>query len=123
MRYRHTPEMGEISGFGGGYEETCQNMLETGVGWLMDNPDKREKIKVYVHPGVYGVVGLREEGNDDPDPTAAEELSDFIESVTEDCTGAMHQAVMTRLNWIAVHGWEKYVRALESRGSESEENE
>ena len=29
--YRHTEDMGEISGFGGGYEKLCQDMLNAGV--------------------------------------------------------------------------------------------
>ena len=33
-KYAFTPEMREISGFGGDYEQTCRNMLAAGLRWL-----------------------------------------------------------------------------------------
>jgi hypothetical protein len=32
--------MGQISGFGGGYEAACQDMLNAGVNWLVANAEK-----------------------------------------------------------------------------------
>ena len=39
MPYSFTPDMREISGFGGGYEQTCRNMLIAAVEWLDAHPD------------------------------------------------------------------------------------
>lgn len=99
--FKHTKEMGEISGFGGGYEEACQTMLDRGVRWLLLNPNKKPAIKEYTN--LYGV--LADENSD------AEELSKVI---TEglDVTGAMHQTVMTRLMFICDNGWNRYCEEL-----------
>ena len=101
--YRHTPEMGEISGFGGDYEETCQRMLSAGVQWLAP---REATITVREYEGVTGIVKL--EGND------TEELSRVVIAAGEGCSGAQHHAVMSRLAWIARYGWVAYVEALET---------
>lgn len=101
IEYIHTPDMGEISGFGGGYEDTCQTMLHKGVTWLMEN--KEADIKAKTFEGVYGILV--------PDSEATKALSDHI-TKDMDCTGAMHQAVMSRLIYIAANGWDKYVEAV-----------
>ena len=36
VQYKHTDDMGEISGFGGGYEDVCQQMLHNGVKFLSE---------------------------------------------------------------------------------------
>lgn len=101
-RYRHTPDMGEISGFNGDYEECCQRMLEAGMKWLNEhgNADLRAK-------GLKDVYGLLM-----PDTPETEELSEAITGAVEDCTGAMHHAVMSRLMFIAKNGWDKYCEEL-----------
>jgi hypothetical protein len=123
QRFRHTPDMGEISGFGAGYEECCQDMLEAGVKWL----DRKKQagtapgIEGHSYKGVYGVMV--------PDSADAKELSDVIcKAATRDgqnpergATGAMHQAVMARLFFIDKNGWDKYraeLRAHEASGGD-----
>lgn len=46
--FKHTDDMGEISGFGGGYEAACQNMLSAGVKWLNEhqNADRAENDRL-----------------------------------------------------------------------------
>ena len=102
MKYRHTPEMGEISGFGGGYEEGCQDMLEAGCEWLAEHKDA--DLKMHTYQDIYGIL--------EPDSDDAKELSRVVGNACGECTGAMHQAVMTRLHYIAGNGWDKYAAEL-----------
>lgn len=96
--YRHTPEMGQISGFGGGYEVVCQNMLEAGVNWIVAH--RGADIVVQTASGVFGVS--------DPVSDDAKALSEVVLAAVDHCTGGMHHAVMSRLTYIANNGWEKY---------------
>lgn len=101
--FRHTTDMGEISGFGGDYEECCQDMLEAGVMFLANkqSPD----FKVLENPQIYGIVKL--EGAD------AEALEKAVLAAAKgEATGAMHHAVMSRLAWIGKNGWSAYCAKL-----------
>ena len=113
--YRHTPEMGEISGFGGGYETICQDMLEAGVKWIMERrPDDLQGGGLALKHEMGTVIefyGLFEENSEQ-----AKELGRVVVNASEErwgkeyvCTGAMHHAVMARLFKIAEHGWGWYV--------------
>ena len=118
--YRHTPEMGEISGFGGGYEQTCQNMLHAGVEWLSAHKEAVIKLKTYEN--IYGVATLVGEDNE-PD-AVTQELEDVLMKACEnDCTGAMHQAVCTRLAYIHANGWDQYVKRLTREEIEPQEQQ
>lgn len=99
-RYVHTPDMGEISGFGGEYEALCQDMLHASVSWLLANPDKTPIWQTY--RGVYGLVS--------PHNEAAKELEAAILAADTEqvSTGAMLQAVVERCLYIKKHGWEAY---------------
>lgn len=100
--YEFTEEMGEISGFGGGYEQTCRNMLKAGLEWLDENPQVNPEFHGYEN--VYGIII---EDNDD-----AKALSKAVVDGSEDCTGAMHQAVISSILWIRKNGWEKYIEVM-----------
>ena len=104
--YRHTEDMGEISGFGGGYEKTCQDMLENGVKWLIANADKRD-LKGHSYANVYGIMVA--------DSDDAKEMEKAMMSGIDDCTGAMHQSVMSRLFFIAGNGWDAYCAELRKK--------
>jgi hypothetical protein len=95
--------MGEISGFGGGYESACQDMLNAGVQWLDKHPDKRD-LKGH---GYKNIVGIFEPDSDD-----AKALSKVVANAAEGCSGAMHETVMQRLFFIAKNGWDEYCREL-----------
>lgn len=101
--FRHTDDMGEISGFGGGYEKTCQNMLEAGVKWL--NEHTAADLKMTEYQNIYGILNA-----DSDDAKALEKV--VVAAANNDCTGAMHQAVMSRLNYIAKNGWASYCAEL-----------
>ena len=103
LKYRHTPEMGEISGFGGGYEENCQKMLNGGMLWL--DGHKEPDLKGHTYKNIFGIF--------DADSDDAKELERVVIAATDDCTGAMIQSVMQRLFWIAHNGgWEAYVEHM-----------
>jgi len=102
--YRHTPDMGEISGFGGGYEDCCQAMLEAGVKWLNENTARRD-MQAHGFKSIYGALIV-----DSDDAKAMEKA--VIDAADGEATGAMHQAVMQRLFFIAKNGWDKYCEEL-----------
>ncbi len=106
--WKHTPEMGEISGFGGGYEAACQQMLHQGVEYLISLGERRPDFEVETYRGVFGICDLT-----GPD---AEGLEAAV-CAGVDPSGAMHQAVMMRLRFIAENGWERYVAELTKDGS------
>lgn len=102
-KYEFTKEMGEISGMGGGYEETCRNMLKAGLEWFDETPKADPKFKGFKN--VYGVIL---EDNED-----AEALSKaVVDGSGGDCTGAMHQAVISAVLYVKKNGWGKYVEEM-----------
>ena len=91
----------DISGFGGGYEATCQQMLLNGLAFLKEHPDVELAYKVYQN--IYGIAS--------PQTSAAFEMDKAITSGIEDATGAMHQAVVGHLLYIHGHGYESWLAA------------
>ena len=105
-RYTFTDDMGEISGFGGGYEQTCRNMLAAGLEWWDANPKADPRFQGY--EGVYGILG---EDNDD----AKALTKAVIDASGGDATGAMHQATISHVFFVRKNGWEKYCEEMRSR--------
>lgn len=103
VSYRHTPDMGEISGFGGGYEDCCQDMLEAGVKWLAGHKDA--VLEGHSFKNIYGVFSP-----DSDDAKAMDQV--VIDAAKGEATGAMHHAVMSRLFWISKNGWDAYCAEL-----------
>lgn len=101
-KYPWTPGMNEISGFGGGYEEACRNMVYAGLAWLETKPDANLRATTYRN--VYGILNAE---SDD-----AKALEAAVMAACPDCSGAMHQATMTACLFIAKNGWAKYVEAM-----------
>jgi hypothetical protein len=85
----------DISGMGGGYERACQLMLAAGVGFLSCKPDFIWDYKEY--KGVYGIAW-----SDSPDAKALDAV--LMKACDNDCSGAMHQAVIGHLRHIHLHG-------------------
>lgn len=98
MKYENIKGIGDISGFGGGYEQNCQTMLQAGYIWLIEHP--KANLKGRTFQNVYGIFEPR--GKD------AKELEKAILASVDDCTGAMHQAVMTHLFYIHFNGLQKW---------------
>jgi hypothetical protein len=110
MSFRHSPDMGEISGFGGGYEKCCQDMLEAGVRWLRAHA--KADLQGHGFTGVYGFFV--------PDSDDAEALEQVVLAAAKgEATGAMHHAVMGRLFWIAKNGWDAYCAELRKPEAEA----
>ncbi len=95
----------DISGFGEEheYELGCQNMLQTGYDWLLKQT-KKPNLTATTYENVTGLFT--------PKSKSAKELSKVVGDSDEECTGAMHQAVMEHLFFISANGidkWEKEV--------------
>lgn len=88
--FRHTPDMGEISGFGGDYEIVCQDMLSAGVDWLY-----RQGVKANRKPRL----------NSDDEKYLSKVIVDASKG---ECTDAMQGIIMERLRSIAQNGWQDY---------------
>jgi len=94
-----------ISGMGGGYEEACQTMLQAGYEWLQKN--KKATLKAETIQNVFGILT--------PKSKDAEALSKAATDCVEDCTGAMHQAVMSHLFFINKNGVEAWIEEGKKR--------
>ena len=105
--FEWTDDMGEISGFGGGYERTCRLMVSTGCNWLSEHSDANPQFHGF--KGIYGIIA---EDNED-----AKTLSKVVLDVTGgDCTGAMHQASISHIfAWRRLGSWLAYQREMRSR--------
>lgn len=99
-KYTYTEDMAEISGFGGTYESACRNMVIAGLEWWDEHPNADPKFQGYKN--VYGVIN---DQNKD-----AKDLSNAVVKACEDCTGAMHQAVISHILRIRHVGWEQYCK-------------
>ncbi len=105
-KYQFTPDIGEISGFGGGYEQTCRNMLAAGLEWLDANPSADPRFQ-----GFKGIYGIITEENED-----AKALSRaVVDAADNDCTGAMHQAVISHCLAVRKIGWDAYCVKMRER--------
>lgn len=103
MAYEWEQGMGEISGFGGGYENTCRAMVKAGCDWLDAHPGADPKFHSY--KGVYGIIS--EDNKDAKDLTEA-----IVKAAAGDCTGAMHQAAVSHVLAIRKLGWKAYVKEM-----------
>lgn len=89
----------DLTGFGGGYEATCQRMVWNGVRFLMAN--RMELVPTYKEfKNVYGIA--IPEGQD------AEDLDKAIMAGIDDATGAMHQCAVGHIRYIAKNGYQKW---------------
>ena len=116
-----TEDMGEISGFGGGYEAVCRAMVLAGISWI----DHHLEAQPQFH-GFKNVYGVSMEDNDDAKllVSAMMEAPVFLNGkqiqkhVSDDCTGAMHQAACSHVLAYKRLGWDEYRRQLRQRDTE-----
>lgn len=101
------PGMGEISGFGGEYENACRDMLFAGLAWLDEHPGANLQFTEYKN--VYGLVNSKSQD--------AEALEAVVLEACRDCTGAMMHAVISHLFFIHTHSWEEYCAKMKERES------
>ena len=108
-KYQWEPGMGEISGFGGGYESACRDMLYAGLAWLDKHPGA--DLKATTYRNIYGIMNAE---SDD-----AKALDKVLCQACPGCSGAMHQATMSACMYIARHGWRQYADAMSKREDKS----
>jgi len=99
INYGYTTEMGEISGFGGGYENACRSMVIAALKWCEENPKAKLSYKEFK-----GITGLT--SDESPDMKKMQEV--MLKVTNNDCTGAMMQACMSHVMFIRKNGWDKY---------------
>ena len=110
---RNIKGMIDISGMGGPYEGACQIMLQKGYEWLEKKKaqNKDVDLKVTTYKNVYGILF--------PESDDAKALSKAItDDIPGGVSGAMHQAVMGHLIYIANHGvdeWKEYVETARAK--------
>lgn len=96
-----TEDMGEISGFGHGYERACRAMLDAAVTWFDAHPDRFKNKE--------GELALSSEH---PDFAA---LETAILAAEPEPSGAMFGAVVGHAFFIRKNGVEKWSAGLRER--------
>lgn len=110
------PEMDEISGFGGSYEDGCRAMVLAGIHWLDEHPESKPEFKGYKE-----VFGLISENNNDAMSLTkaimnARVMMDGKEvRCGDECTGAMHHAAINHCMRYKQVGWDEYVVEMTER--------
>ena len=105
-KYQYTDDMSELSGFGGGYEDTLRAMVVSGLEHLDANPHADPQFSGYKN-----IFGIITEDNAD-----GKELSEaVVKAANGDCTGAMHQAAISHILWIRNNGWDQYCAEMRKR--------
>jgi hypothetical protein len=95
----------DISGMGGGYEFECQKMFHAGLAFLAKNPGLKYDFKTFEN--VYGIIS--------PESDDAKKLEEAVLAATDDCTGAMMQAVIGNLLYVAKHGYDKMIKEVSKK--------
>ena len=111
-------DMGEISGFGGGYEAVCRAMVLAGISWV----DAHQAVNP-VFRGFKNVFGIAMEENEDAkaltkammDAPVFHDGKKIQDRAGDDCTGAMHQAAVGHVLAYKRLGWEQYRNELIER--------
>ncbi|HET6717110.1 MAG TPA: hypothetical protein VFG90_08255 [Nitrososphaeraceae archaeon] len=111
-KYIWTPEMREISGMGGSYEDSCKRMIIAGLEfWDTQTESFNPRYK-----GFKDVYGICMDDNED-----AKKLSDVLITTVSGCSGAMHQAAISHIFFIKRNGWEKYKQEMMSKEKKDEQ--
>lgn len=113
MDYKHTPDMGEISGYskqdaiGAEYEEVCQQMLQLGCEYINAHPDEE-----VAYGDLDGVIGFYKPNND-----FTQQMMDHIVTTVvvergpeKEPSSVMCHMVLKRCMVVAAVGWDEYAR-------------
>jgi len=104
----------EISGFGGGYEEACRNMVVAGMEWLKENPDANPTFKQYKN--VYGITA-------DENTDMKNMQNTMNEAIGNEASGAMMQASTNHVLYAHKNGWEKYIEEMTEKEEEDSDKQ
>lgn len=101
-----TEDMGEISGFGGGYEESCKRYMRIALAYFCAFPDEFKRF-------------LQEEKTDD-EKKALNKLEYQIGSVMDNgwdsgASGAQIMAAFSHAARVYRFGWESYKKEMRER--------
>jgi hypothetical protein len=110
MEYVYHKDAGEISGFGGGYEEDCRNMVIAGMKWLETHPDAKLSYKEFKN--VYGLTT-------DQSPDLEEMQKVINEAIGNEATGAMMQACTGHIMAAKKMGWGAYMEKMVEKEKEN----
>lgn len=98
----------DITGFGGGYEETCQTMLWNAVRFVSEkdclgrNIDR--EVKSEQSPQIYGIAINKGK--------YGKEFDKAMMKGIEDATGAMHHCATNHALYIQKHGYKKWFEEI-----------
>lgn len=101
-KYEYTADMREISGFGGGYEDACRNMVIAGLNWCDEHWDANVTYKEYEN--IYGITF--DESED------CKKMQEAMLAVNDGCSGAQMQASMSHVMAARKLGWEEYCKQM-----------
>ncbi len=110
--YEWTEEMGEISGFGEdlpSYENACRAMVIAGAHYLDQHPIFKPLLAEF-----RGVMGLVEAENEAGERLVNHMLQTVQDEFGESPTGAMVHVAVRHVAYIEEHGWDKYVKKMET---------
>lgn len=114
MTKQWTDDMGEISGFGGSYEDACRAMVLAGIKWLDEHPEADPKFESLK-------FGLTQTKNADAEALEQAILDARVIDggreirVGEEATGAMVHASLNHVFAYKRLGWDEYCRQLRER--------
>jgi hypothetical protein len=102
-----TTDMGEISGFGGAYEECCRKMALAGVAWLEAHPDSKLHFESFKN--VYGLIMEKNKDALDLTKSMSDAATNNGKNPERGPTGAMMHACVMQALYVEKSGWKKFV--------------
>lgn len=103
-KYQYTEKCREVSGFGGGYEDACRKMVQTGMEWLDKHKEANPTFDQFKN-----VYGLTTNEND----AMKDMQSAMNEAISNGASGAMMQVSTNHVLYAHKNGWEKYISEME----------
>lgn len=100
----------DISGMGGGYEATCQKALANGMRFIKEHPNADFTGSYKAYQNIYGVLTSETQLAHDLDKCLSEGIPDKL-----GMTGAIHQAVVGHLLYIAQNGYDNWLSEFDDQ--------
>jgi hypothetical protein len=103
-KYQFTTKCREISGFGGGYEKCCQNMVIAAMEWLESHKEANSTFDQFQN-----ITGLTTNENEDMKAMQ----SAMNKAIGDEATGLMMQFCTNHALYAHKNGWVKYIEEME----------
>lgn len=108
-KYSYPENARELSGFGGGYEESCRKMVVAGMEWIDAHPNCDLSYKEFE-----GIYGMTTDESDD-----MKEMQTQMNIVINNAaSGAMMQCCSGHIMFAHKNGWDKYMEEMTSEEKE-----